>query len=178
MPREIWGSLSHSDTLHLVLGFIVETLWVEGKNQTLESELSNPSASYPHPSNLQPLLPLQQCVLIENYFALSPFWENLLLLKRYICPTNLVFVHLIVGAGTRRQIWVVKLFPFAYLQTLNLEDIGRRHQNISPPGSWPCILLAWVREIPWVIQCEGTNSIPTGSRAAYAKKPRCPVAVH
>lgn len=59
LEREV---LSHSDTLHLVLGFIVETLWVEGKKiKPLNQELSNPSASYPHPSNLQPLLPLPTC---------------------------------------------------------------------------------------------------------------------
>ena len=42
----------------------------EKKIKPLNQELSNLPASYPHPSDLQLLHPLRECVLIENCFCL------------------------------------------------------------------------------------------------------------
>ena len=103
----------------------------------------------------------------------------MLLLKRYICATNFVFVHLIVGAGTRRQIWVVKLLPFAYLQILDLERTSEEDTRISPPqAAGPTSSWLGYEKSPELFSVKGHNGIPTGSRTAYAKAPGCPVSVH
>lgn len=57
------------------------------KIKPVNQELSNPSASYPHPSDLQPLLPLQECVLIENCFCLIS------LLRKFAASEKIYLCH-------------------------------------------------------------------------------------
>lgn len=57
------------------------------KIKPVNQELSNPSASYPHPSDLQPLLPLQECVLIENCFCLIS------LLRKFAASEKIYLSH-------------------------------------------------------------------------------------
>lgn len=150
-----------------------------GGIKPLNQELSNPSASYPHPSDLQPLLPLQECVLIENYFCLIS------LLRKFAASERIYLSHKLSVCApdsrcrNKRQIWVVKLLPFAYLQTLNLERTSEEDTRISPlQAAGPASSWLGYEKSPELFSVKGQNSIPTGSRAAYAKAPGCPVAVH
>ena len=148
------------------------------KIKPLNQELSNLPASYPHPSDLQPLHPLRECVLIENCFCLIS------LLRKFAGSEKIYLSHKLSVCApdrryrTRRQIWVVKLLPFASLQTLNLghrkktpEYLPSRQLGLHPLG-------LGTRNPLSLFSVKGHNSIPTGSRAAYAKAPGCPVAVH
>ena len=72
------------------------------KQKPLNQELSNPPASYSHPSDLQPRLPLQECVLIENYACLISLLRKSAASEKMYSSHKLSVVHLIVDAGARR----------------------------------------------------------------------------
>lgn len=74
------------------------------KRNPLNQELSNPPASHSHPSDLQPRLPLQECVLIENYACLIPLLRKFAASEKTYSSHKFSVMHLIVDAGARRRI--------------------------------------------------------------------------